>query len=178
VTDTQVPRAGSNRPPAAQATTTMATARVILRSCNTRRNIHRVLSGQVRCLHATTEKPVFRWEVSPPASTLCNLFQKLNPALPGSVGHRGSIIRRGNRYSVRAHSCCHVRSPTLLKRAQRHGTGLLSSTYFFASAVRYCLIDASAGVSRATSPPGTPNRRCVLVTHISDHIIYACMDFR
>jgi len=52
----------------------MATARVILRSCNTRRNIHRVLSGQVRCLHPTTEKPVFRWEVSPPAVSLPQLF--------------------------------------------------------------------------------------------------------
>ena len=62
-----------------------------------------------------------------------------------------------------------------LTSAQRHGTGLLSSAYFLASAARY-LIDASVGVSRAARSPGTPNRRCVLITHIGDHIIYACVD--
>jgi hypothetical protein len=79
-------------------------ARVILRSRSAHRWIHRVPSGQVRRLYGTANKPVFRWEVSPPTLRWFVRFQNPIPLSPGPIGRRESIVFRGNRYSVRLHS--------------------------------------------------------------------------
>lgn len=106
-------------------------ARVLLRSRLFHRNFDRVLpvAGQVRHLHgngnAATGKPVFHWEVSPTATpkAFMLVYQAIkHPQFSGLIGSRGSIVCRGNRYSVRAR-CGSPLSPLIKNSpATQHGT--------------------------------------------------------
>jgi hypothetical protein len=142
-------------------------SRIMLRSSGPHRNIPRVFGAQLRSLHETAEKPVFRWEVCRPACRRLLDSERQPPSI-----FRTHWILRANCLQRKSQFGMHN-----FRSKVSHNSKQLSDTArdfcrarTFISTAPQCLIDILLGVSLPTRSRRAPNRGCVAAMNTGDRM--------